>query len=161
MVKNVFRLSVDIWRSERDKNLCVCVCRVREPPPLVSGSHSLVWMVGIAVSFRRDSHTHTHIRECKNVYLSPSLSFDSRLKLTATRFHRPLPILFCPLSTPLHPLFFFWPRSHPDFPVMTSERVHGSVITNLKLVIWPEMALALRISADKGPISQPQLFVKS
>lgn len=44
---------------------------------------------------------------------------------------------------------------------MTSERVHSSVITNLKLVIWPEMALAVRISADKGLISQPGLFVKN
>lgn len=153
----------------------MCVERERNPPPLLSGSHSLVWMFGIAVSLS-EAHTHTHIHECKNIYLSPSLSFDSRLKLTATRFHRPrrspssvlsrhppCPPTITASSTPLFsPFFFFFgPRSHPDFPVMTSERVHGSVITNLKLVIWPEMALAVWISADKGPISQPQLFVKS
>lgn len=152
MVKKVFRLSVDAGRE-------TCVCRVS--PTLLCGSHSLVWMLGIAVRFKRDSHTH--IRDCKNIYLSPSLSFDSRLKLTATRFYRPFRSHSSVLSRPPphHHLPFFWPCSHPDFPVMTSERVHGSVITNLKLVIWPEMALALRISADKGPISQPQLFVKS
>lgn len=137
----------------------MCVgCERAKPSSPLSGSHALVWMVGIAVSL---SETHTHSRERKNVYLSPSLSFDSRLKLTATRFHRPRrsPPRLC--QSPITPPFFLWPRSHPDFPVMTSERVHGSVITNLKLVIWPEMALAVRISADKGPISQPQLFVES
>lgn len=65
-------------------------------------------------------------------------------------------LLLGPICAP-----FFWLRSYPDFPVMTSERVHSSVITNLTLVIWPEMALAVRIRADKGLINQQRLFVKN
>lgn len=127
------------------------------PTPL-SGSHLLVWMSGIAVSLG-DEHDCRH--EKKPI-------FDSRLKLTATQFHHPLsssssipsqPCCPLPFFSLFFSLSFFFP--HPDFPVMTSVRVHSSVITNLKLVIWPEMALAVRISADKGLISQPGLFVKN
>lgn len=98
LVKKVFRLSVDAGRE-------TCVCRVS--PTLLCGSHSLVWMLGIAVRFKRDSHTH--IRDCKNIYLSPSLSFDSRLKLTATRFYRPFrshsSVLSRPPPTTTSPFF--------------------------------------------------------
>lgn len=44
---------------------------------------------------------------------------------------------------------------------MSSERVHGSVITNLRPVIWPEMALVVRINTDEGLKKQQWLFVKN
>lgn len=52
------------------QNLCVWSERKREREtflPLLSGSYSLVWMVGIAVSLNRDSHTHSWAQE----YLPP------------------------------------------------------------------------------------------
>lgn len=47
--------------------------------------------------FKRGSRTH------ERLYLSPSVFFDFRLKLTASRFHRPLPPLFSPTT-----LFFYF-----------------------------------------------------
>lgn len=93
--------------------------------------------------------SHNHV--CAGISINPpaASSFDCRLKLTAAQFCHPPPCstssslfsLLCPASDPAPSLFLFFflfvgLNSRPDFPVMTCERVHGSVITNLKLIIW-------------------------
>lgn len=141
--------------AQRVTNLCICVEWERLHPPYLGHTRLPGWLALLSLLNTIHANTHSWAQECLSVSLP---LFWRQIKIDRHPISSPSPYT---ILSSITPHLSFWPHSHPDFPVMTSERVHGSVITNLKLVIWPEMALALRISADKGPISQSQLFVKS
>lgn len=73
VVKNVFWLSVDIWRSERDKNLCVCVEWESLHPLYLGHIHLSGWLASLSVLSENHTHTHTFVSARMSICPPPSL----------------------------------------------------------------------------------------